>query len=404
MLDESSLSALSRERLDWTYRAIPTSAHGYTISEWLKTAPTFEDLQTPTLTLGREALQHNIAAMATWCKDANVSLAPHGKTTMAPQLWREQLDAGAWGITLANIAQLRVARAFGVPRVFLANEMVSASAVSWLADWIDDGADVTCLVDSTAAVEAMAGALGGRDTVIDVCVEVGGAGGRAGVRDVAAAVEVARAVHTQPRLRLAGVSGYEGTVAHGAEQDSVRAVDEFLTRLRHAHEAMDYETDSPLVSAGGSAYFDQVVEHLGHLSDTSATVLLRSGCYVIHDDVRYAQSSPSARGRSGPKLYPALRLAATVLSVPEPGLAIADIGRRDVGMDSGYPVLVEHPKAHVEDLNDQHVYIAGDVSALNVGDIVRLGISHPCTTMDKWNLIPVVDRMQRIVDVVRTFF
>jgi len=35
---------------------------------------------------------------------------------------------------------------------------------------------------------------------------------------------------------------------------------------------------------------------------------------------------------------------------------------------------------------------------------VCLGISHPCTAFDKWQLIPVVDEEYRIVDVVRTFF
>ena len=47
---------------------------------------------------------------------------------MAPQLWAEQLDAGAWGITVANLAQLAVARAFGVTRVMVANAWSPRSA------------------------------------------------------------------------------------------------------------------------------------------------------------------------------------------------------------------------------------------------------------------------------------
>ena len=45
-----------------------------------------------------------------------------------------------------------------------------------------------------------------------------------------------------------------------------------------------------------------------------------------------------------------------------------------------------------------------DGCELEPGDEVELGISHPCTTFDKWRWIPVVDDEDRIVDVLRTFF
>jgi D-serine dehydratase len=33
-----------------------------------------------------------------------------------------------------------------------------------------------------------------------------------------------------------------------------------------------------------------------------------------------------------------------------------------------------------------------------------MGITHPCTSFDKWRVIPVVDDDDRVVDAVHTFF
>jgi D-serine deaminase-like pyridoxal phosphate-dependent protein len=61
--------------------------------------------------------------------------------------------------------------------------------------------------------------------------------------------------------------------------------------------------------------------------------------------------------------------------------------------------------ATVTELNDQHAYLRlGEDAAVAPGDLVGLGISHPCTTLDKWRMIPVVDSDDRVVDVVHAFF
>ena len=70
----------------------------------------------PVLVLREAAVANNISAMAAYCAAAGVRLAPHGKTTMAPQLFARQLAAGAWAVTAATAGELHVYRAFGVPR------------------------------------------------------------------------------------------------------------------------------------------------------------------------------------------------------------------------------------------------------------------------------------------------
>jgi D-serine deaminase-like pyridoxal phosphate-dependent protein len=411
-IDGEKIDALGDERLDWRFKAIAASAHGRAVREYLAAKPRLAEFGTPLLTLDAGALDHNLHLMAAWTRDAGVHLAPHGKTTMAPQLWRRQLDAGAWGITLANLPQLRVGRAFGVRRLLLANSLLDPAGLAWLSTELDQHPDFefVAFVDSIRSVELMEEALRAvrAQRQVDLCVELGAPHGRTGVRDDGAAVEIAAAVRGAPHLRLVGVAGYEGALAHDASKEGLDAVDAYLRRLGELHRTLDYETDEPLVTAGGSAYFDQVAQVLGKLDD--ARVVLRSGAYLVHDDGFYRGLSPFGR-RPGAFLRSAMHAWARVVSRPEPDLAILDAGRRDLSFDTGLPephIAGGEPlwAASVTELNDQHAFLRG--GDVQVGDVVRLGLSHPCTALDKWTLIPVLDAADApdpvVVDLVRTWF
>ncbi|WP_067449978.1 amino acid deaminase [Actinomadura macra] len=417
-IDARAVDALGDERLDWRFKAIPASAHGRSVAEIRDTRIPLDDFGTPLLTLDAGALDHNVRAMARWADAAGVALCPHGKTTMAPQLWRRQLDAGAWGITLANLPQVRVARAFGVRRVQLANALVDPAGLAWLAARLEDDPDFAFVswVDSAHTVELMDDALRAAraQRPVDVCVELGGPHGRTGVRDDGAAREVADAVRKAPTLRLAGVAGYEGALAHDASDQGRASVDAYLHRVANLFGGLEYETDAPIVTAGGSSFFDQVAEVLGGLGELGVQVVLRSGAYIIHDDGFYREISPFSRGTGDAPLRSAMHGWARVVSRPEPTLALLDTGKRDLPFDEGMPVPqfvrgkgtgpIEN--ARVTALNDQHTFLAD--SSVEVGDVVRLGLSHPCTALDKWTLIPVLDdadaERPEVVDLIRTWF
>jgi D-serine deaminase-like pyridoxal phosphate-dependent protein len=416
-----SLHRVSRvfdEPLDWRFKGFP-AAEGVTVGtigeqRWNLLAG---DVPLPALVLKESALAHNVELVSRWCADHGVLLAPHGKTTMAPQLFERQLAAGAWAITAANAAQVRVCRAFGVPRVFLANELVEPVSLHWLADELtsDPGFDFYCLVDSTAAVEVMAAALAGAARPIQVLVEVGYVGGRTGCRSIGDALAVAMAVSRAAPLELVGIEGYEGTVAHDRTPDAVAAVDTFLRSVRET--ALEFERrglfvqcERPLLSAGGSAYFDRVVEHLcGDWLGRPTDVLIRPGGYLTHDEGLYRDLSPLAG-----TLRPALEAWGVVLSRPEPELAVAGFGKRDVPFDIHLPLprlvrgrdgLREVSALEIFDLNDQHAYVRVPAAdAIGVGDLLGCGSSHPCTAFDKWRLLPFVDDEYTITGAVATFF
>ncbi|WP_369182458.1 alanine racemase [Streptomyces sp. Y1] len=418
---EGAVSALADETLDWRFKAAPPQSWGHTVRDWLATGPTLGDLGTPLLTLDAAALDHNLRTMADWCASAGVALAPHGKTTMAPALWQAQLAAGAHGITLANLPQVRVARAFGVRRILLANTLLDPAGLAWLAAELaaDPAFAFVSWVDSTESVLLMDEALraAGAERPVEVLVELGGPGGRTGARGVDAAVEIAAAVLRAPTLRLAGVGGYEGALAHDAEPDALAAVRGYLTSLGELHGrlARAYPDDAPpVVTAGGSAYFDLVVEETAGLPE--ALVVLRSGAYLAHDDGFYRGVSPFARGTGRAPLCSALHGWARVASRPEPQLALLDAGKRDLPFDEGLPepqqvrggAELTGTTARITALNDQHAFLrdAGDLAP--VGAVLRLGVSHPCTAFDKWTAIPVLDSADaaepKVTGLVRTFF
>ncbi|GAA4415604.1 amino acid deaminase [Georgenia halophila] len=382
-------------------------------------------LPTPSFTLDVDAVRDNLGAMQDWTAACGVLLAPHGKTTMAPALWDWQLASGSWGITVANAFQLRVARAFGVPRVLVANELISPDGLAWLAGELADGFDVTCWADSVAGVEQMAAGLraAGATRPLGVCVELGAADSRTGTRSPGEAREIALAVRGSDVLELRGIAAYEGSIhaayegIHAESREELLAqIREFLAMSRRAFTDLAdlYEVSEPILTAGGSQYFDLVAEAFDGVAGQvpGALVVLRSGAYFVHDHGHYSAATPAAT-RHGPAFRGAAHVWARVLSVPEPGLALLDAGKRDVPYDAGLPRVLsvrrgasgEEAKveAEVVKLNDQHAYVSVTAGTLAVGDVVRLGLSHPCTMFDKWRSVVLVEG-DRAVGTIRTYF
>ncbi len=393
-----------------------------------------EDLPLPAAVLRASALEHNERWMAAFLGLAGAVIAPHGKTTMSPQLFERQLANGAWAITVATMQQVEVCRRFGVRRILLANQLVGRQAIRYAFDELarDAALELYCLVDSAEGVALLARAAHDRElkSPLNLLLEVGHKGGRTGCREVGAALAVARAVKAAgPKLRLRGVEGFEGLI-HGAtpadQEDAIRRFLDLMVEVAVVCAKQDlFAPGSVILSAGGSAFYDIAAERLKRASLGRETmVLTRSGCYLSHDSGLYrrafARLSERAPGtaRLGERPQSALQLWAYVQSRPEPGKAILTMGKRDTSGDAGFPVpeLWHRPGGNaapaalgpdhvVTDMNDQHSHMAvPETSPLGVGDMVAFGVSHPCLTFDKWQVLCVVDDRYNVVSAIRTFF
>lgn len=414
-------------------KSFPPQLWGSSIDGAVASARTLSAFQTPVLALDRDAVQHNTSVMFDWLAGNGLLLAPHGKTTMAPKLWRQLLDAGAWGMTFATGWQVQCARSFGIDRIMLANALVDPVAIAWISAELDAHPEFEfcCWVDSIDTVRRMVSALPGGRRRIPVIVELGAPGGRTGARTVDEAVLIADFVRESGVLEVAGVGGYEGALAHDRSVDGVSRVDAYLDKIAGLYARLaasgHYGDRMPVVTAGGSAYFDRVAERLGALTG-EANVVLRSGAFQIHDDGFYAGITPMGTLVGDTPFRSAMHAWVRIVSRPEPRLALFDAGKRDLPYDEGLPVAqrvvgldAEQSDAvltgsAVTALNDQHGFLrlsdalsdAGADAALAVGSVIRLGLSHPCTALDKWRLIPVIDDASAddpvVVDTVETYF
>ena len=429
------LRSLSEEPLASTTKGLPRVATGRSLDALgsLGLSVLADELPFPVAVIKESALEHNLTWMRDFTRRAGVDLCPHGKTTMAPQLFERQLAHGAWGITAATASHVRTYRQFGVPRILLANQLVGDGNFDLVLDELeaDSTFDFYALVDSMAGLEAILGALRRRPQrrPLQVLLEVGARGGRNGVRTLEEGQALGQALKAAaPQVALRGIEAFEG-IAGGEASHAELAVHTMLdvvTELARSGAREDWFSPGEiLLTAGGSAFFDIAAAVLAATGVQRTRVVLRSGCYLTHDALHYARMQARMRERSpglwgpAPGLRNALEVWAVVGSVPEPSRAIVGFGKRDASHDIELPQPlawyrrgthrepVPPPASlRVTALNDQHAYVDAMEGAMpwRVGDLVSFGVGHPCTTFDKWPLLYLVDDAYRVMGGVRTFF
>jgi len=399
------------------------------------------DLMFPVLALRDTRMRQNLRVLRDFARHHQVDLAPHGKSTMSPQLYQDQLEiGGAWGITAATVQQCAVVAASGVSNVIIANEIVGRANVAQLAGLkrAYPRTAIYSLVDSVEVVAQLVrhgGPALAPGTRFQVLLELGYAGGRTGARTMERALAVLDAVRAHADvLELAGIECYEGTINLDGADETIQAVDRFLEFvlevLGRARQLDAFKGRAEtLLTAGGSSYFDRVAATFTPARRGPGTrVVLRGGSYLTYDHGFYRRKMGELRHRGGiataagvldptVALQPALELWALVQALHDPSTAIMTMGIRDLPYDLGYPFPLRQyrdgrPLAEVADTgyaivnsNDQHSYLRYPAGAdIRIGDLFAFGISHPCTAFDKWDVLYRVDEAFNVIGAVKTFF
>lgn len=444
-MDDGFLASIEDIELDGMTKGLPLAGRSLRLGDvgrqgWNVLAG---DMTVPLLTLRESAVRKNARVMRSFLQHAGVSLAPHGKTMMSPQLYRLMLEeGGAWGITAATVQQAAVVAASGAPNVILANEVVGRANVEQLAllKRNHPQAAFYSLVDSPETVAALVshGAShldeGAR---FQVLAEVGTVGGRTGARTAAAARDLLAAIAAGAEaVELAGIECFEGLIARESPQASVAAVDGLLdfaveTFVEARTAGAFAGREEVLLTAGGSAFFDRVAARFSAAArEAGARVVLRGGCYLTYDHGIYRRQLEAMDARGGLEgaeghitaardFEPALELWAAVESLHDPGVAVITLGRRDMADDSGWPIPLRHyreaalvrelsaaePPFQITHANDQHGFLAYPQGAdLRVGDLLAFGISHPCTTFDRWDVLYRVSDGYDVTGAIKTYF
>ncbi|CAH6862177.1 D-serine deaminase [Vibrio chagasii] len=382
-----------------------------------------EDISLPVAIIKQSALTNNLNWMQSFADHHQVKLSPHGKTSMTPDFFRQQLENGAWGITVATPAQAEIAAMAGAKRIIMANQLVGKTNMAIVEQLISEfDVDFYCCVDSSVNVQQLNQYFANKKQTLKVLIEFGVPGGRCGCRSPQEVLELAQTIQDTPALSLAGIEVYEGVI-HGdnAEQD----IRTFLNQALSSVESLASDgliTGQPIITGAGSAWYDVVAECLANLTDYLA--IIRPGCYAIHDTGIYldAQSKVLQRAQVnqgyacelGGDLESALEVWAYVISRPEPTKLVIGLGKRDVAFDAGLPIA-ERGYRNGEAISvkgltatavmDQHTFVETDGSAeIEVGDMIAFSTSHPCLTFDKWRYIAISDDDYQVRNWVETCF
>ncbi|MFT4132535.1 alanine racemase [Labrys sp. (in: a-proteobacteria)] len=388
----------------------------------------------PLMSLDRPAFDGNVALMMRYVRDHGVAIAPHAKTPMSTDIAKELLEAGAWGMTVADIRQASVLLKAGFDRLILANEIGGKAAARRLAALLagHPQAQMHVFVDSAELADSLLEIWQARDDLppLGLLLEVGA--GRAGARTIEAAQAILDAILAGENagIRLSGIGAYEGAAATADPEESIRRIDELMALTVETHHLVRNRvgTERPLIlTAGGSVFFDRVIAGLGlaYKGDAATTLVLRSGAIFFHDHGVYERGLAALDGRSGFELSgetisasrgfkPVLRVWAEVLSRPEPDLAICGMGLRDVAIDQGLPrplALYREGRrigaldaAAVARLNDQHAFVTTGGGDLRIGDVIEFGLSHPCTCLDRHALVYGLDVDGTVIGAFATSF
>jgi D-serine dehydratase len=362
--------------------------------------------------------------MQSFANLSNVLLAPHGKTSMTPWLFQQQLAAGAWGLTVATAYQAHIAASAGARRIILANQLIGKANMALIARLLQDDIEVFVCVDHPAQVQELADFFTPLRLELALLIEFGVAGGRCGCRTEAQVMALATQIDSLPALSLAGIEFYEGVVKGTAPDQGVRQLVKQATSLVHSlsqQRLLSYPTQ--LISGAGSVWYDLVAEELAAAQlPEHINLVLRPGCYISHDQGIYQQAQQQVMARSnlacslGEDLQNALELAVYVQSLPEPGLAVLSFGKRDAAFDAGLPQAIALYRngelqsiqlQHCETIKvmDQHAFWRyNETVKPQIGDILLLSTSHPCLTFDKWRTLWLVDDNYNLLQEVDTFF
>jgi len=392
-----------------------------------------EDVSFPAAVLRDDILRRNSRWMRDYIEKTGVLLCPHGKTSMAPQLFDLQLRDGAWGITAATATHVAVYRRFGIQRILLANQLIGRQDIDYILGEIsrDESFDFCCLIDSAANLEILLERIRavGCSRPLQLLVEMGFIGGRTGCREPGDAIALARRIKAaEPHVSLRGIEAFEGILVI-TDEDSRATAAQLLDSVVEVARLCDGEAlfgaGDVLLTAGGSTYFDSVQQTFSSAGLSRTTrIVLRSGCYLTHDvgfygpGYDFVKSSSANVAAIAGDLEPALEIWALVQSMPEPDLAIAAMGKRDISHDIVLPAIARRYRPGIDTeprpaddvgtvaaLNDQHAYLRlNQGHGLEVGDLLAFGLSHPCTTFDKWPVMLLVDEHYNVINVIRTFF
>ena len=294
-----------------------------------------DHIDTPALVVDLDAMERNIARMATFARQHRMRWRPHAKLHKSAELALLLQQAGACGACVQKTSEAEILAAGGVRDIYISNQVIGHAKLLRVArlaaQLAAQGGRLAIAVDSTEGVARLADAMAqaGPDAGIDVLVEIDVGQGRCGVMPGAPAAVLAQAIVRHARLHFAGIQAY-----HGGAQHLVRAKDR-RAAIAAVVQAAKLTRDTiamgglavPLITGAGTGT-------LAHEASSGVFGELQAGSFLFMD-ADYARNEPDS---AQPTFEHALFVKTQVISCA-PTHAVCDAGHKSHAIDSGLPLV-----------------------------------------------------------------
>lgn len=359
-------------------------------------------VETPHLFVDVPKMRRNIEKMASIARERGVKLRPHVKTHKIPAIAREQLEAGAAGITVAKVSEAEVMAEDGIQDIFIAYPLVTGSKIE-RALRLSERINLTVGVDSLKGARRLSELADSKRQILDVRLEVDTGLKRTGVIR-SEAVELASKIATLENLNLTGIYTYRGAVLEDGSptldlKEAGLEEGELIVSLADRIRESGIEIEDVSLGSTPTAAFAGEVEGVTEI---------RPGTYVFYDRMQARLGTCSLEECAASVLV-------TLVSRPAEDLAIIDGGSKTFATDvppdreplnlKGFGHVVDHPDVVLERLTEEHGMLrvtGGD--ELGVGDTLRIIPNHICSTVNLHDEVCFVDETgatERVVVAAR---
>ena len=290
-----------------------------------------EKLATPALVVDLDAMDANIAAMATHAKAKGVALRPHAKTHKCVEISKRQIAAGALGICVAKLGEAEAQADGGIDSILITSPVVTDSGIARLVSLNARIGNLMAVCDNAEVVARLSKAARASGKDLRILVDIDPGLGRTGVLPGEAAYALVETVAKSPGLSYAGLQCYAGQVQHMESPNERRSASlGALAELRALRDTLVNHGLAPgILSGGGTGTFD--IDPDGHVLNE-----LQVGSYVFMDrQYNDVWEKPGER----PPFQTSLFVQTTVISANRDGLATTDAGFKSFATDAGAPQI-----------------------------------------------------------------
>lgn len=338
-----------------------------------------EDLDTPALVVNMDALEANIEQVHSCFRDSDAKLRPYAEPHRCPAIAHKQLAAGGTvgGIGVASVSEAELFAQNGISDILVINEVVTAPKITRLCA-LARQASITVAADNAVNVRHLSEAAQSSGIVLNVVVDINTGQERGGVEPGKPALELARAIARADALNFAGLLSLDDASLTDDIDVLAAQARKRIQQTLDTRETLEQDgIDVAAVAVSGTHCYRQA-------SVMSGVTDVLAGAYALMDQRHRALL---------PELESAAKVMAAVTSLPEPGTAILDTGRKAMGDDYGFPVISGRDELDVSSMSAEHGKLQwqdnADVS-LSLGDRIWF------TPMDIGACINVYDYIQAV--------